>query len=299
MHIGLIGCGRWGQLILTTLTKLSVRVTVYDANPEMGQKALLLGAVATGTSVEALAASDGLIVATPASTHRSVLEQIAYLAKPIFVEKPLATSYTDALAIARLTLPSTFLMHIWRYHPGIRLLGEIGRSGMIGEVLLVKTSRTNWTSPRTDTDSLRTLAPHDLTVFLEILGYLPTPKAAVAERHGGTIRSLTAFLGENPSCILDISTRYADKRREVRVHGTAGVAVLADEKVDYIDIWYGDDQTLVRGQRHERLPFDTTPPLQLELMAFLEYLQGGNAPLSSLAEGVEIVRLLDAIEQLT
>jgi predicted dehydrogenase len=299
MHIGLLGCGRWGQLILTTLTKLGVRVSIYDTNPENGRQAMHLGAIDSVISVTALAVCDGLIVATPASTHRSVLEQIAYLGKPIFVEKPLALSYADALAIARLPLPPTFLMHIWRYHPGIRLLGDIGRSGKIGEVLLVKTSRTNWTSPRTDTDSLRTLGPHDLTIYLQILGYIPAPKAAVAERHNGIIRSLTALLGDSPACMLDISTRYADKRREVRVHGTQGVAVLADEKTDCLDIWYGDDQTPVANQRHERLPFDTTPPLQLELMAFVEYLQGGNVPLSSLAEGVEIMRLLDEIEQLT
>lgn len=299
MHIGLLGCGRWGKLILTTLTGLGIRVTVYDTDPDTRRLAVPLGAAASGASVADLANTDGLIVATPASTHRAVLEQIAYLGKPIFVEKPLATSYADALSIARLAMPPTFLMHIWRYHPGIRLMGELSQSGVLGEVLLLKTSRTNWTSPRTDTDSLRTLAPHDLTILLQILGYLPNPTAAVAERHGGVIRGLTAFLGLAPACVIDISTRYADKRREVRVHGTKGVAVLAGEKADCIDVWFGDDQTPVDDWRHERLPFDTTPPLQLELMAFLEYLQGGKAPLSPLAEGVDIIRLLDAIEELT
>lgn len=260
---------------------------------------MVLGAVATGSSVELLRATDGLIIATPASTHRFVLEQIMHLGKPIFVEKPLATSYEDALAIARLPLPPTFLMHIWRYHPGIRLLEEIGRSGEIGQLLLVKTSRTNWTSPRKDTDSLRTLGPHDLTIFRQILGYIPTPKAAIAERHKGQIRSLVAFLGEDPACIMDISTRYADKRREVRLHGTMGVAVLANETTDCVDIWYGNDQTWATDSRHECISFDATPPLQLELMAFLEYLRGGKAPISPLSEGIELIRLIDMIERLT
>ncbi|MFD2932559.1 Gfo/Idh/MocA family protein [Spirosoma flavum] len=298
MRIGLIGCGRWGKLILTTLTKLSVPVMVVDLDPENCRQAMVLGAVATASSVQSLQVSDGLIVATPASTHRSVLEQIAHLGQPIFIEKPLATSYDDALAIGRLPLPPTFLMHIWRYHPGVRLLGDIGQSGKLGQVLFVKTIRTNWTSPRTDTDSLRTLAPHDLTIFLQILGYIPTPKAAIAERHNGQIRGLTAFLGEDPACIMEVSTRYADKRREVRLHGTQGVAVLTDEKTDYIDIWYGSDQTMATDRHHERLFYDATPPLQLELMAFLEYLRGGKAPVSSLLEGIEITRLIDAIEQL-
>jgi predicted dehydrogenase len=257
-----------------------------------------LGAVKATPTIEPFGSVDGLIVATPASTHRAVLEQLASFGKPIFIEKPLATSYEDALAIERLALPPTFMMHIWRYHPGVQMLGDIGWSGKIGQVLLLKTSRTNWTSPRVDTDSLRTLAPHDLTIILQILGYIPTPKSAVAERHNGQIRSLTAFLGSNPACVIEVSTRYADKRREIRVHGTEGVAVLADEQTNAVDIWYGDDQTSIANRRHERLFFDSTPPLQLELMAFLTYLRGGPAPLSPLSEGVEITRLIDVLDQL-
>ncbi len=298
MQIGLLGCGRWGQLILTTLVKLSVPVVVCDPNPDQRRQALLLGATAATASLDAVRDTDGIIVATPASTHRTVLEQIAAFGKPIFVEKPLATSREDALAIGDLALPPTFLMHIWRYHPGVQLLRAIHQSGELGELLLLKTTRTNWTSPRTDTDSLRTLAPHDLTIILHILGYIPVPKAALAERHTGHIRSLTAIFGETPGCLIDISTRYADKRREVRLHCTNGVVVLTDEQTNAVDIWYGTDETPVSERRHERRFFDPTPPLQLELTAFLEYLRGGPAPITPLAEGIEIMRLIDEIERL-
>ncbi|WP_080059016.1 Gfo/Idh/MocA family protein [Spirosoma aerolatum] len=298
MDIGLIGCGLWGRKILTTLLKLSVRVIVYDINPEHCGQALQLGAINATSQLDLLKQVRGLIVATPATTHRAVLEQIRFFDKPIFVEKPLATSYADALAIGRLALPPTFLMHIWRYHPGIRLLGDLQRSGKLGRLLMLRTSRTNWTSPRLDADSLWTLAPHDLTIIQQILGYIPTPKAAVAERHGAYIRSLTTILGNDPGCIIDVSTRYADKRREVRLQGTQGVAVLANEQTNAIDVWYGNDHTSLAERQYEQLFFDSTPPLELELAAFIEYLRGGPPPLSPLAEGIDIVRLIDAIEQL-
>lgn len=299
MHIGLIGCGRWGQLILQNLTDLSVTVTVCDTDPDQREKARLLGAIAVTASFDALRLLDGLIVATPASTHRTVLEQIAPFGKPLFVEKPLTSSYPDALVIGRLALPPTFLMHIWRYHPGIDMLRMIGQSGELGELLLVKTTRINWTSPRTDTDTLRTLAPHDLSIILHILGRVPAPKAAVAERHNGQIRGLTVLLGDEPACVIEVSTRYADKRREVRLHGTSGVAVLTDERTNAVDIWYGTDQTPASQWQHERRLFDPTPPLRLELLAFIEYLRGGSEPVSSLQEGIELMRLLDEIEHLT
>lgn len=299
MHIGLIGCGLWGQLILRNLSDLSVTVTVCDSNPEQCSRAKLLGAAAITSSLGELRNMDGLIVATPASTHRTVLEQIAPFGKPIFVEKPLSTSYQDALAIGSLALPPTFLMHIWRYHPGIDLLRAIGPSGELGEVSLLKTTRTNWTSPRTDTDTLRTLIPHDLSIILHILGQVPAPRAALAERHNGQIRGLTVLLGTKPGCLIDVSTRYADKRREVRLHGTSGVAVLTDELTNAVDIWYGTDQTPVGERQHERRFFDSTPPLRLELMAFINYLRGGSEPISPLKEGIELMRLIDEIEHLT
>ncbi|MBN8824630.1 MULTISPECIES: Gfo/Idh/MocA family oxidoreductase [unclassified Spirosoma] len=298
MDIGLIGCGLWGRQILSTLLKLAVRVVVYDINPEHCDQALQLGAIDATPHLDSLKQARGIIVATPATTHRAVLEQIRFFDKPIFVEKPLTTSYADALAIANLGLPPTFLMHIWRYHPGIRLLGDLQRAGNLGRLLTVRTSRTNWTSPRLDTDSLWTLAPHDLTIIQQILGYIPAPRAVAAERHGKYIRSLTAILGNDPGCIIDVSTRYADKRREVRLQGTEGVAVLANEQTNAIDIWYGNDRTSVAERQHEQLFFDSTPPLELELAAFIEYLRGGPPPLSPLAEGIDIVRLIDAIEQL-
>ncbi|GAB4023653.1 hypothetical protein GCM10028808_74530 [Spirosoma migulaei] len=299
MHIGLIGCGLWGQLILKTLTELAVTVTVCDTDPDIRRQALQLGALNATAFVDTLLSVDGLIIATPASTHCAVLEQIAPFGKPIYVEKPLAISYQEALRIGRLPLPPTFMMHIWRYHPGIELLQKISQSGELGELVLLKTTRYNWTSPRTDTDTLRTLTPHDLSILLHILGQVPTPKAALAERHNGQIRGLTVLMGDKPGCIIDVSTRYSDKRREVRLHGTAGVAVLADERASAVDIWYGTDQTSISQRQHERRLFDSTTPLQLELSAFIGYLQGGPPPISPLKEGIELMRILEEIERLT
>ncbi|QJW88754.1 Gfo/Idh/MocA family oxidoreductase [Spirosoma taeanense] len=298
ISVGLIGCGRWGGLILTELVALGAPVTVCDPDADRRQWAVANGAVAVSERFDTLGQNDGLIVATPASTHWSLLEQIADLGKPIFIEKPLTTSYADAQAIEQLRLPPTFVMHIWRYHAGIRLLGKLARTGAVGEVLQLKTTRTNWTSPRLDTDSLWTLAPHDLTIAQEILGHIPKPKAAAAEWHGRQIRTMIAMLGDRPQLIFEISTRYVDKRREVRLHGTEGVAVLSSETADYVELWRGNDQTPPDAIQYERLYFDATPPLRLELAAFLDYLKGGPAPVSDLAEGIEVVRILEELRAL-
>ena len=297
--IGLIGCGAWGQRILTTLVRLQVPVLAIDPDPRQQAWATQLGAIQTTGQLAGSHPCDAYMVATPATTHRTILTKLAPYGKPIFVEKPLATTHEDTWAVAQLALPPTFMMHIWCYHPGIQLLGKLARQGDLGTLTYLRTTRTNWTSPRTDTDTAWTLLPHDLTIVLAILGELPPPRACITERHNGVVRGVTALLGTTPAVALEVSTRYADKRREVRLHGTAGVAVLANEQVDYLDIWWGDDRSAPETVRHERLHFDPTPPLELELKAFLHYLQGGPPPISSLAEGVQVGQVIDELLRLS
>lgn len=304
--IGLIGCGIWGRAILRDLLSLGVSVKVFDSGQSTvgsqqsetthhssPQRRPL---ITHHSSLTDLADTDGLIVATPSSTHRAVLEKVLPWQLPTFVEKPLTTSLEDARFLA--SHPNStyiYMMHVWRYHGGIQLLGELARSGKLGIITALRSTRSNWTSPRTDTDSVWNLAPHDLTIALEILGYIPTPKAAAIEWHQGMARGMTALLGDSPFVQIEVSNRSPDKRREVRLFGTEGVAVLADEKVDFVDVYYGDDLSHPSPLRHEKIYFDNTPPLRRELAAFIGFLKGGPAPISNFQEGLLTIEVLEKL----
>jgi predicted dehydrogenase len=99
--------------------------------------------------------------------------------------------------------------------------------------------------------------------------------------------SLWAHLGgvEEPWLVVEASTRFADKRREVRVHGSDGVAVLAGPGVSELEIARGRAEEPIV----ERVPFSEDPPLRRELTAFLEHLAGGPPPKSSAREGCDVV----------
>lgn len=294
--IGLIGCGIWGRSILRELPALGVAVKVFDTAPD----ALVdrEPSVKRVSQLSDLSQTDGLIIASPSTTHRSVLENVLPWQLPIFVEKPLTTSLEDALYLQTLAPAHVYMMHIWRYHSGIQLLGQMAKSGELGVVTALRSTRSNWTSPRTDTDSIRNLAPHDLTIALEILGYLPAPKAAVIEWHHGIARGMTALLGDSPFVQIEVSNRSPTKRREVRLFGTEGMAVLADEKVDYLDVYYGNDFSYPGPTHHRQLFFDSTPPLRRELAAFIGFLTGGPPPVSDFQEGVLTVQVLAQLDKL-
>lgn len=308
-RIGLIGCGLWGRNILRDLLRLDCDVQVADPDPENARLARAAGAsrvFETGEPKEALNGVDGVVVATPATTHRRVIEACALAGVPIFTEKPFTTTVEDAEALAAAFADRLFVMHVWRYHPGIEALGRIAREGTLGAVSGVRTTRTNWTSPRTDVDGIWTLVPHDVSIALEILGAVPEPEAALAEMHEDVPVGLVGLLRlasdarvhARPWLAVDVSTRYRDKRREVRLHCTDGVAVLAGGDADRIEITRGDAFSHPDAVVADSVSFTDESALLRELRAFVEHLGGGPPPRSSATEALAVVRAVTGLRRL-
>lgn len=282
---------------------------VAEPDPENARAARDAGARAVVETADALDPVDGIVVSTPATTHRRVIEVAASAGVPIFAEKPFTTTARDAEALAAAFGDRLFVMHVWRYHPGIERLAHIARDGSLGAVLGLRTTRTNWTSPRTDVDGIWTLLPHDVSIALEVFGVVPEPQAALAEMHGdvpvGLVGLLRARTGEfprdgagGPWLAVDVSTRYADKRREVRLHCTDGVAVLSGGDARHIHVTRGDAASPPEDAASERLVIDEESALLRELRTFVEYLGGGPAPKSPAAEAAEIVRAVVRLREL-
>jgi predicted dehydrogenase len=290
--LALFGCGIWGQKILAELVSLGASVDVIDADPKVENAALALGAVGFLAQGSDLSNYDGVILATSSSTHRSLLERILPFDIPVFVEKPLTTNLHDAMALQRFNTGRLFLMHIWTYHPGIMMLRDITHSSELGKLLALHSTRANWTSPRKDADTVWNLAPHDITIARMILGHIPEPAYAVAERHNGTIRSFTALLGKDPFYHFNVSNRYEYKVREVRLNFERGVAVLENDEAGHIKVVHGDAACAADDTRIELRKYSCATALHLELKDFLNYLNGGPAPQCTFQDGLDVVQTL-------
>jgi predicted dehydrogenase len=298
-HLGLVGCGKWGRLILRDLKTLGCRVSVAVRSAASVANAYAGGADAVAASIEELPDDiEGAVVATQTSLHAEAIERLLPRGIPVFVEKVLAPDLMAAQRLLAMAPERIFLMDKWRYHPGVEALAAIASSGELGEVRSLITTRYGWGMTHTDVDPVWILTPHDLAIALEILGHIPDPVAACGYSEQGQAVELTGLLGTGPVVTLSVSARHTDHRRMVMLRCSQGSATLEDS--------YASDIVIRRGADGAARPDDpaenrTTPdgmPLLRELQAFLEHLGGGPPPRSSAGEGVRQVEVITRLRQL-
>jgi predicted dehydrogenase len=296
-RVALVGCGSWGKHILRDLLSLGCDVSVVARSDESSGRAREAGASRIVGSIAELPGVDGAVVSTPTTTHAAVVEELLPLGVPLYVEKPLTDEPASARRLAEAAPDRLFVMHKWRYHDGIRALAEIARSGELGPVTGLRTTRVGWGNPHGDVDGVWMLAPHDLSIALEILGTIPEPRAAVAERSDGLVTGLVGLLGTEPWAAVEVSIAHGERRREVRLVCRDGVALLPDAYSNHVVVTRGRLQRDVTRE-DERRPISNELPLERELRAFVEHLRGGPPPLSSAADGAAEVAAIGRLREL-
>jgi predicted dehydrogenase len=299
LNIALIGHGLWGRNILRDLLALEHSVSVVEPDPAAAHSARESGARDVFATLDELPTTDGAIVATPAVTHAPIVAALLARGQRVLCEKPLAANLEEARKLASLADGRLFVGHIWLHHPGIEAIAALANSGELGPVHGIRSFRTNWTSPRTDVDSSWNLAPHDVAIAQFILGSIPPPRFALAECLSGRCVGLLGVLGDpngvDPWAIFEVSNRYQEKRREVRLHCQDGVAVLPDADSDHFAI----TRSLPDGSKTTELrPISRESALKRELATFCAYLDGGPPPPADAEAGLAVVECITTLRQL-
>lgn len=299
VSIGLVGCGRWGRLILRDLLSLGADVTVAAT----GEGALFAKQAGCKVVSEPADLPDvsGIVVATPLTTHADVIEALLLRGVPIYCEKPLCDDAARARRLAAAAPQRLFVMDKWRYHAGVRELAGIARSGELGPISGLRTTRIGYGHSHSDTDCVWTLLPHDLSIAIEILGGLLAPVSCVADLASGEVMGLIASSVTGGRWhVAEIGIRSPVEQRSVTLFCRDGVAMLADSYADHISIIANppSDGQKPSAPQVTRRPIGTGMPLLAELTAFIDHLNGGPSPKSSAAEAADTVAMIAELRSL-
>jgi predicted dehydrogenase len=296
-RVAVVGCGRWGVNVVRDLVRLGCATVAVDVSPVAVRAAEAAGASASFAELDHALDDgvDGVVVATPTSTHAEVATRALGAGLPVFVEKPMTDDVAAARSLAELGGARLFVMHKWRYHPGIEALAALAAGGRLGEVRGVISDRHGPARPTADSDVVWLLAPHEVTIARAVLGSFPDAVEAVADVAGREVQGIESIARWRTGQWHRSSTsaRPLGTGRRVAVVGALGCAVLDGPYEDHVRVHAVDEV----GDGPERVPISTEYPLARELRAFVDHLQGGPPPPTSGAEGLEAVEAVAAMRR--
>ena len=305
-RVAVVGCGNWGRYIVRDLVSLGCEVSAVDRSGTSQENARSHGATTVVSSTEELPEVDGVVIASSTSHHASCVESVLDREVPVFVEKPLTIDVDSARRIVERAGDRVFVMHKWRYHPGVEMLATIARSGELGPVQSVRLRQVGWGNPHSDVDTIWILAPHCLSVALAVLGELPRPVTAKAsiDEETGFAHDMVAILGgssaqphPSPWVTMEVSARSPEKVRDFRVLCRDGVAALGGGYDKHIEVTRAPEGP-GGSPEPQRRPISDELPLLRELREFVEHVDGGPPPRCSAAEGLAVVETIAALREL-
>lgn len=248
LRIGVIGVGVIGQDHIRRLTRVlsgAQVVAVSDVDAARAQEVadgLSMATVhATGQELVADGNVDAVVVTSWGETHEEYVLACIDADKPVFCEKPLATTQEACLRIMGAEMArGRRLVQVGynrRYDEAYRALKEVIDSGAIGSPLIVHSGHRNPSVPPHYTRDMAIVdtAVHDIDVVRWLLAEemvattVLTPRKS---RHGGDLQDPLLLIMESESGVLvdveiSVNIRYGyDIRGEVV--GEDGTVMLAD-----------------------------------------------------------------------
>ncbi len=188
---------------------------------------------------------DAVVISTPTNTHYTLAKIALENGIHTFVEKPLATKSAECEELIDLADKSKailFVGHVFLYNNAVNTMKELVDNGELGNIIHINASRLNLGPVRQDVNALWDLAPHDISIVLELLGKLPVSVncQGLAYLKPGVqdVCSLTMHFEDNCMATIHVSWLDPNKTRLMTIVGDKKMAVFDDnEQLEKIKIF--------------------------------------------------------------
>jgi UDP-2-acetamido-3-amino-2,3-dideoxy-glucuronate N-acetyltransferase len=310
--IAVIGCGHWGKNLVRTFHALGALRQVCDAlDATLAEVASNYNVSTTGNFDSVLddAATQAVVISTPAAQHYEMAKRALLKGKDVYVEKPLALHAEQALELTEIAARRRNILmvgHILQYHPAILELKRLIDSGDMGKIRYIHSTRLNLGKLRTEENILWSFAPHDVSAILYLLN---EPPARVWSHGGSYLQShipdttlTTCEFKSGVQAHIFVSWLHPFKEQKLTIVGERQMAVFDDVEVDRKLVLYPhriewrDRVPVACKTEGWVVPLLRVEPLRVECEHFLKCVQTREVPRTDGQNGVRVLQVLEASE---
>jgi predicted dehydrogenase len=320
INVGVVGYGYWGPNLVRnfrSLPECNLKMVCDLSQHRLAHLRSLYPEVEGTSDFQHLLNGsnlDAVVIATAVKTHFPMARASLLAGKHTMIEKPMASSSGECQELITIAREKGLVLmtgHTFLYSPAVRKIKEIVDHGDLGEIRYISARRLNLGLFQKDINVAWDLAPHDISIILNIMGEQPLTVNCLGSAHitSGVEDVTTMWLSfpNQRSAIIQSSWLDPRKVREMTIVGSKRMIVYDDvaplEKIRVFDA------------RVERPPhYDTfaefhyayhygdvyapyikqEEPLKTECQHFLDCIRDGAKPLTDGGRGLELVRILEA-----
>jgi predicted dehydrogenase len=287
MKMNLVGAGYWGSKLLESLKQFDVDATVID--------------IRNGQTIDDIKNNDPVILATPLWQHHEQTVELVKRGFDVYVEKPMAETAAEIEDIASYLTPSQLIMvgHIFLHHPQIHLIKNIIGNGDVGDLMHIRSERSNWGIYQTKTDPILSLATHDISIVNYFQGPLSVVNAQSWNYSNNVVPDRVWFSG-TPGYDIDVSWYSPVRIRRTTFLGSKGQIV-----------WDQDANTVTVSNHtieDRRSKTDPTPqvheynyeysPLEYELKHWVDCIRERRVPSTGIANALAVANVIDSLKEI-
>ena len=308
VRLGLVGLGNWGKRLTRAVGTVEGAdlVACFARTPATrGAFAAEMGCDAAGSLDELFDSVDGVLIATPHTTHVDLVETAAASGTHIMCEKPLALTVEDgrrAVAAAEAAGVLLQVAHYRRRFSPIRRMKTLLETGELGTLLQIDGhfSKPFGPDPNRPWRDLPDEAPAGAMTALGVhtaddMLYLAGPLKRLWALSSNTLPG--SDLDDATTVLLEFESGVQGTLRTslrtptvagVGVYGTAGAARSEDDGHRLFTSFLPDDDWT-------EVPIDPIDGVAANIAAFVECIRTGTQPETDGHAALQVVAIMEAI----
>jgi UDP-N-acetylglucosamine 3-dehydrogenase len=317
LRVGLIGLGMMGKNHLRILSSLDGVELVGVADPLADS-----GIISDKKGYEIFTEYrdlldrdlDYCVISAPTGFHTEISVEALSRGVNCLIEKPVAVNYEEALEIEVAADKAKKLVgigHIERYNAAIRQLKKRLIGGDLGAIFQISFRRQGpFPSRIADVGVVKDLATHDIDLATWLSNsQFASVSAQTTHRSGREHEDLVSINGKLQNhIVVNLLVNWLSplKERSLVVTGERGAFVVDTLNSDLTFYENGNHEVSQDSYLHFKgvkqgnvttFAFDKPEPLRVEHENFRDKLLGKDSDIATLKEGIETVRVADAVIQ--